>query len=171
MDALTAEILESSKVGIAGKLSKKDKSLRPNSSVQPIDGHTDSLKNVRGSTRKGVIPANQHVLSVSGTVLASGKPLTETKRRPYSASPTVPTSDNQLILHYDSQLLESVEPSVIESCRQELSDDLNSLESTSVIDTTFADHVHSIRPSSSPLTKFQPTGRALRISKYLRSHI
>jgi hypothetical protein len=167
METSNSEVLEAARCGIASRPFRKDKSLRPYSSLsaQQGDEHThSSLKHLRGNKRKGVIPSNQQLLSVSGSVLTTGKHLTETRRRPYSASPAVSVpitrlANNQLkLLHYDSQLPEEPitpisTPSIIEDhhgVEPELSDDLLSIDP----EETFADHVQSIRP----INKYQHTG-------------
>jgi hypothetical protein len=99
-------------LGIARRSLRKDKLLRPYSSAHQNDG-TDSLQK-RGNKTKGVVPvpSNQQLLSVSGSVLTTGKHLSEKKRRPYSASPTVsinPIPDHQYILQScNSQLTEPI---------------------------------------------------------------
>jgi hypothetical protein len=109
------ETLKPEVVGIATRSLRKDKSLRPYSSAQQNNG-TDCLQK-RGNKRKGVVPqgvvpSNQQLLSVSGSILTTGKHLSEKKRRPYSASPAVPIipiSDHQFILQScDSQLTEPI---------------------------------------------------------------
>lgn len=167
MEISNSEVLEAARCGIASRPFRKDKSLRPYSSLsaQQGDGQTHgSLKHLKRSKKKGVIPSNQQLLSISGSVLTTGKHLTETRRRPYSASPALPIpitplAHNQLeVLHYDSQLTgERITPistpSIIEDhhgVELELSDDLLSIDP----EETFADHVHNIRP----INKYQHTG-------------